>query len=60
MKRYKVYVYDTEYQFHDWYEENAEDPVDAKNTAVQRLADETGTGLNEYEVTGVKKVDEND
>ena len=55
MKKYKVYVYNTKYQFHDCYEVIAEDPVDARNAAVQRLVDETGTGLNEYEVTEVKK-----
>lgn len=44
MKRYKVYVYNTVDKFWDCYEVLAEDPVDARNVAVQRLIDETGHG----------------
>ena len=51
MKRYKVYVYNTVDKFWDCYEVNAIDPVDARNVAVQRLVDETGHGLDVYEVT---------
>ena len=36
MKRYKVYVYNTVDKFWDCYEVLAEDPVDARNVAVQR------------------------
>ena len=46
MKRYKVYVYNTVDKFWDCYEVLAEDPVDARNVAVQRLIDETGHGLD--------------
>jgi hypothetical protein len=53
MKRYKVYVYNTVDKFWDCYEVNAIDPVDARNVAVQRLVDETGHGLDVYEVTDV-------
>ena len=44
MERYKVYVYNTVDEFWDCYEVNAIDPVDARNVAVQRLVDETGSG----------------
>ena len=56
MKRYKVYFYNFEDHYHDYYEVNAKDPVDARNTAVQRLVDETGTGLDQHEITEVKEV----
>lgn len=65
MKRYKVYVYNTVDKFWntvdkfwDCYEFNAIDPVDARNVAVQRLIDETGHGLDVYEVTDVCEVKE--
>lgn len=41
MKRYKVYVYNMADRFWDCYEVLADDPVDARNVAVQRLIDET-------------------
>lgn len=44
-------------KFHDCYEVNAKDPVDARNVAVQRLVEETGDGLNVYEITEVQKAD---
>lgn len=44
--------------FWDCYEVNAIDPVDARNVAVQRLVDETGHGLDVYEVTDVCEVKE--
>ena len=56
MKRYKVYVYNFAYKYHDCYEVNAIDPVDARNVAVQRLIDETGHGLDVYEVTDVCEI----
>lgn len=56
MKRYDVYVYNTEEHFHDKYMVLAEDPVDARNVAVQRLIEETGNGLNINEITEVKKI----
>lgn len=56
MKRYKVYVYNTADKFWDCYEVLAEDPVDARNVAVQRLIDETGNGLDVYEVTDVCEI----
>ena len=46
MKKYRVYVYNNEEKFHDCYEVNAEDPVE-----------ETGDGLNIYEITEVQKAD---
>lgn len=58
VKRYKVYVYNTAEKFWDCYEVLAEDPVDARNVAVQRLIDETGHGLDVYEVTDVCEVKE--
>lgn len=58
VKRYKVYVYNNSEKFWDCYEVNAEDPVDARNVAVQRLVDETGHGLDAYEVTDVCEVKE--
>lgn len=39
MKRYKVYVYNTVDKFWDCYEVLAEDPVDARNVAVQFAAE---------------------
>lgn len=58
VKRYKVYVYNTADRFWDCYEVLAEDPVDARNVAAQRLIDETGHGLDVYEVTDVCEVKE--
>ena len=43
-------------KFWDCYQVNAEDPVDARNMAVQRLVDETGHGLDVYEVTNVHEI----
>ena len=56
MKRYDVYIYNTKENFHDKYRVLAEDPVDARNVAVQRLIEETGDGLNANEITEVKKI----
>lgn len=58
VKRYKVYVYNTADKFWDCYEVLADDPVDARNVAVQRLIDETGHGLDVYEVADVCEVKE--
>lgn len=58
VKRYKVYVYNTVDKFWDCYEVLAEDPVDARNVAVQRLIDETGHGLDVYELADVCEVKE--
>ena len=58
MNRYKVYFYNFVHHYHDCYEVNAIDPVDARNVAVQRLVDETGTGLDENEIKEVKEVKE--
>lgn len=58
MKRYKVYVYNTVDKFGECYEVNAIDPVDALNVAVQRLIDETGHGLDIYELDDVCEVKE--
>lgn len=58
VKRYKVYVYNTADKFWDCYEVLAEDPVDARNVAVQRLVDETGHGLDIYELADVCEVKE--
>lgn len=56
MKLYNVYVYNTRDNYHDCYMVNAVDPVDARGVAVQRLIDETGEGLNAWEIIGVKSV----
>lgn len=56
MKRYMVDVYNNVDKFADCYQVNAVDPVDARNVAVQRLVDETGHGLDVYEITGVKEI----
>lgn len=58
MKQYNVRFYNNAKNFWDKYLVNAEDPVDARNVAVQRLVDETGEGLNEYEIMEVTKVEE--
>lgn len=55
MKLYNVYVHNNRDNYNDCYMANAEDPVDARNVAVQRLIDETGDGLNVWEITGVSK-----
>ena len=54
MKLYNVYVYNTRDNYHDCYMVKAVDPVDARGVAVQRLIDETGEGLNVWEILGVK------
>lgn len=56
MKRYDVYVYNKKEKIHDKYRVLAEDPVDARNVAVQRLIEETGEGLDVNEITEVKKI----
>lgn len=58
MKRYKVTVYNKVEIIWDEYEVNAIDPVDARNVTVQRLIDETGHGLDVYELTDVREVKE--
>jgi hypothetical protein len=58
MKRYKVTVYNKVDKIWDEYEVNAIDPVDARNVTVQRLIDETGHGLDVYELTDVREVKE--
>ena len=52
MKSYNVYVYSTRDGL-DVYMVKANDPVDARNVAVQRLIDETGDGLNVWEIVDV-------
>lgn len=56
MKRYSVDVYNNVDKFMDCYQVNATDPVDARNVAVQRLVDETGCGLDVYEIIGVHEL----
>ena len=56
MKRYLVDVYNTVDKFNDCYQVAADDPVDARNVAVRRLVDETGHGLDVYEVTDVCEI----
>lgn len=58
MKSYMVDVYNTVENFWDCYQVNAVDSVDARNVAVQRLVDETGHGLDVYEVTDVCEIKE--
>ena len=58
MKQYKVRFYNNVKHYWDEYLVNAEDPVDARHVAVQRLVDETGVGLNEYEIMEVVKAEE--
>lgn len=53
-----MYVYNTVDKFGECYEVNAIDPVDALNVAVQRLIDETGHGLDIYELDDVCEVKE--
>lgn len=56
MKSYNVHVYNTRNNYHDNYMVNADDPVDARNVAVQRLVDETGDGLNVWEIIEVTRL----
>jgi hypothetical protein len=53
MKLYNVYVYNMKGRYWDCYLVMADDPVDARNVAVQRLVDETGHGYDEWEIQGV-------
>lgn len=57
MKLYNVYVYSTRDGL-DVYMVRAIDPVDARNVAVQRLIDETGDGLDVWEICEVIEVKE--
>lgn len=57
-KQYKVYVYNTVYHFNDCYTVNAYDHVDAKKIALYRLVNETGHGLDEYEIMEAVEVKE--
>ena len=56
MKLYNVFVYNYLGLFADIYMVRADDPVDARNVAVQRLIDETGEGLNVWEIVDVIEV----
>ena len=58
MKLYNVYVYNYLGLFTDIYMVRADDPVDARNVAVQRLIDETGEGLNVWKIVEVIEVKE--
>ena len=57
MKRYNVYVYSNRDGL-DVYMVKANDPVDARNVAVQRLIDETGGGLDVWDIVEVIEVKE--
>jgi hypothetical protein len=59
LKKYRVYVWNKVHWSNDCYEVNAIDPVDARNMAVQRLIEETGHGLDEWEITEVEHIKEN-
>lgn len=59
MKLYNVYVYSTRVGL-DIYMVRADDPVDARNVAVQRLIDETGAGLDAWEIVEVIEVKKGD
>ena len=52
MKLYNVYVYSTRDGL-DVYMVKAIDPVDARNVVVQWLIDETGDGLDVWEIVDV-------
>lgn len=56
MKLYNVFVYNYVGSFTDIYMVRADDPVDARNAAVQRLIDETGDGLDVWEIVDVIEV----
>lgn len=56
MKFYNVFVYNNLGLFTDIYMVRADDPVDARNVAVQRLIDETGVGLDVWEIVDVIEV----
>ena len=56
MKLYNVFVYNYVGSFVDIYMVKADDPVDARNVAVQRLIDETGDGLDVWEIVDVIEV----
>lgn len=57
MKSYNVYVYSNRDGL-DVYMVRAVDPVDARNVAVQRLIDETGDGLDVWDIVEVIEVKE--
>lgn len=56
MKRYNVYVHNFIDFCNDVYMVLAEDPVYARHEAIQRMAEETGHGLDKWEITEVKEV----
>ena len=56
MKLYNVFVYNYVGLFADVYMVRADDAVDARNVAVQRLIDETGDGLDVWEIVDVIEV----
>lgn len=56
MKLYNVFVYNYVGSFTDIYMVRADDPVDARGVAVQRLIDETGDGLDVWEIVDVTEV----
>ena len=52
---YNVRVHNFEYFFNDTYTVEAEDPVQARGVAIMRLVEETGTGLDQWEIIDVEK-----
>lgn len=43
--------------FNDIYTVEADDPEQARSVAIKKLVEETGTGLEMWEITGVKRGD---
>lgn len=52
---YNVHFHNFKKFYNDTYMVQADDPVQARGVAVTRLVEETGNGLDEWEIVSVEK-----
>lgn len=52
---YDVRFHNFERFYNDTYTVEADDPVQARGVAIMRLVEETGTGLDQWEIIDVEK-----
>lgn len=52
---YNVRLHNRKHFYNDIYMVEDDDPVQARKTAITRLVEETGTGLDQWEIIDVEK-----
>lgn len=52
---FDVKMHNFKYFFDDTYTVEADDPEQAKSVAIKKLVEETGTGLEMWEIIGIKR-----